>query len=509
MSSSIWDWAASLTGLRSSENLFLPTYWCTPSELTISGGWVFEPAAILWVLSLVSLLGVAGYLWKRRSGFLHLSVAIWGALLADTPYVVFLPLTLVAAWFVILRLAKLLKRDVKELHAIPWKRLGGVCCVAFLAVFAANLARCGISYIPGYAKNALVALRWDGGWHPFDTSKMDGLLDDYVTELAREAEGKKWIFTDGLCDTGIELKGSVRAVSLSEGGRDEAYWRGLGFVRQEDLSALESGSSSLLRAWAVDHPGELTNAVFQCGFAFLEREAAGKLEPYGLVLRSPVDATSPSRQEALSTLRSLAGGIVAFYRDGGKPEHGGFVRQARFCAMQWRVARAMRRQATVLDRAKLTKEALAATALSEELDRLNPYAHRQTGTTEAVDLRAFGSLTPREGLDFALRRANFALARKFALPIVKDEPENPEANFALAMSHLVMREHAQARHYFAIALKARPNDPVLLNNLAVSSLMLGDLKDAEEQAKAALKAKPDSEAIKDTLKKVQSAREKK
>jgi len=176
--------------------------------------------------------------------------------------------------------------------------------------------------------------------------------------------------------------------------------------------------------------------------------------------------------------------------------------------MQWRVARAIRRQATEFDRQARTREALEATELSERLDALNPYARKQGTTTEAADLRAFGSLTPREGLVFSLSRANFSLARRFAIPILKDEPENPEANFAMAMSHLTLQEHAQARHYFNIALKTRPNDAALLNNIAVSSLMLGDIKDAEEKAKAALAAKPDAAAIKDTLRQVQSAKRK-
>jgi len=515
--SEIWDWVAALTGLRSAEGLFLPSYWCVPAELTAPSGWVLSPSAILWILALLSLVGVVGYLWRRRSGFLHLSCAVWGALLADTPHAIWVPLALVAAWFVTLRVAKFMKWDVKELHAIPWKRLGGIYLVAFLVVFVGNFSRWGVAYIPGYAKNALAAIRWDGGWHPVDTAKMDALLDEYVTELAREAAGRRWIFTDGLCDSGIELKGSSKTVSLADGAQDEAYWRARGFVRQEDLSALASGASGLLRSWVLDRPVELTNAVFQCGFAFLEKEApSNRLETCGLVLRIADAPEGKRKSEEVKSegsagrrVNELAKKIIEFYRNGGKPEHGGRIRQARFCSMQWRVARAIRRQATELDRQVRTREALEATGLAERLDELNPYARKQGATTtEAADLRAFGSLTPREGLAFSLNRANFTLARRFAIPILKDDPENPEANFAMAMSHLVLQEHAQARHYFHIALKNRPNDATLLNNIAVSSLMLGDFKDAEEKAKAALKAKPDSEAIRDTLRQVQSAKRK-
>jgi len=513
ISSEIWDWLAALTGLRSSEGLFLPSYWCVPAELTAPGGWVLSPNAVLWALLIPSVLGVLCFVWRRRSGYLHLSFAFWGALLADTPYVVLVPILIWGVWFSSLRLSHLFAKAMPDPMDLPWKRLFAIYFVAFAVAFACNLSRCGFSYVPGYAKNALAAIRWDGGWHPLDTAKMDELLDEYVTELAREAAGRRWIFTDGLCDSGIELASErvvrsatpTKTVSLAEGARDESYWRARGFVRQEELSALASGASGLLRSWALDRPSELTNAVFQCGFAFLEKEASSNgLETCGLVLRSGLSSDAASRR-----VNELAEKIVGFYRDGGKPEHGGRIRQARFCAMQWRVARAIRRQATELDRRVRTREALEATELAERLDELNPYARKQGATTtEAADLRAFGSLTPREGLAFSLSRANFTLARRFAIPILKDEPENPEANFAMAMSHLVLQEHAQARHYFQIALKKRPNDATLLNNIAVSSLMLGDIKDAEEKAKAALKAKPDSEAIKDTLRQVQSAKRK-
>jgi len=428
--------------------------------------------------------------------------------MADTPYVVFLPLVLLGAWYVALRMAKLLKANLKALHSISWKRLFSIFIIAFLTAFFCNFSRCGVAYIPGYAKNALAALRWDGGWHPMDTAKMDEILGDYVTELAREAEGKRWIFTDGLCDSGIELADTqrsprLRAVSLVKGSYDEEDGRLAGFSSQEDLSALEHGATGLLRSWAKDRPDELTNAVFQCGFSFLEREVpSNRLEICGLVLRSG----SIASDAADSRVNELAEKILEFYRNGGDAANGGRIRQARFCAMQWRVARAIRRHAAVLDRRNEVQRALSETALSEELDRRNPFARKQDAVADAISLRAFGSLTPREGLDFSLRRANFALARRFAQPILKDDPKNVEANFAMAMSHLVQQEYAQARHYFECALRERPNDATLLNNTAACSLALGDIREAEKKATEALKQLPDSAAIKDTLSKIEQAK---
>jgi len=501
MSSAIWDWVAALTGIRPLDNIFLPTYWCLPAELTVNSGWAPTPTLVLNVLIALSLLGCALYLIRRHSGYLHLSFSIWGLLLADTPYALLLPLTVWGIGSAYTRISKLLGLEVKNFMKIPWKKLLIVYVLAFLVVASSNFARLGVAYFPGYARNAVAAFRWDGGWHPWTVSQMDSLLDQYVAELAREAEGRTWIFTDGLCDSGIELKGKIRAVSLAGGSETEEDWRKRGFTREEDLTALVSGASGLLRSWAMDRPENLTNAVFQCGFVFLEKAAGKSLKTYGLVLRTG-EIPEEERIRAMEVTRRLGQDILDFHKS-NKSGHGGQIRNARFCAMQWRVSRAIRRFATEFDRQVRTREALACTALSEELDRNNPFARRQGDIAEAADMRAFGALTPREGLTFALRRTNFTLARSFAIPILKEEPENAEANFAMAMSHLTLGEHAQARHYFEIALKSRPNDAAILNNIAVASLVLGDLKDAQKRAQEALKLKPDSAEIKDTIRNIE------
>jgi len=503
MSSELWNWTAVVVGLRSGDGVFIPTYWRMVASLTAPFGWVPSPHLLAFVLALVSVLGVVGYVRSRRSWCLCLAFVLWGALLADTPLVLLLPPLVGIGWIVAARVAKNRSRRLPSLYGVPWKRVGVVWLAAFVSVCAGNIVQSNGIYVAGYVVNALSELRL-GGWHPFDVAEMDRILDAYVTELAREAEGHRWIFTDGICDAGIDLKGSARAVSLSGGSRSVSHWQRVGFAAQEDLLAVKSGPAALLRAWVKDRPAALTNAVYQCGFTFLEKEAPDRMEPCGLVLRSVSSVASGcSADSAAAATRELAERILAFYRDGGLPSRGGLLRAARFCSMQWRVARALRRQSRAFDRQRRLEEAFAASELSEQLDAVNPYARRQSVTTEPADLRAFGSLTPREGLNIALQIANIALARQYATAILKDDPNNVDANFALAMDHFKREEYAQARCYFQQALEVRPNDSTLLNNLALSSLELGDLKDAAEKAKAAQKLNPDSEAIRDTLRKVE------
>jgi len=507
MSSPLWDMVAALVGLRAGNDMFLPMYWSIPARWFAPTGWVPTPALAMWVLSLAILALCMLYFWRHRIAYMYVACALCGAVAADTPYVVVLP---ALAWFVWSQSARLLRWvgrvDYVPYFCAPVRRLGYAFVAAFAIVAALNAWQFGLVYVTGYARNAIAALRWDAGWHPVTCWKMDSILNDYVGELAYESAGRQWIFTDGLCDAGVELAsgGAVRTIPLVGGPSDIGEWERRGLSRSEDLAALQGGSAGLLRAWTVDRPENLTNAVFQCGFTFLERESKGRLHPCGLVVRTK----EVEDVRATESVRRLANRIVEFYEVGNcNPAHGGRIRNVRFCSMQWRVARALRRQAAELDRLQCVDEALADTELSDRIDRLNPMAKHVGAVADSTDLRAFGPLTPREGLSFALSRANFALASKYARPILKDAPENPEANFAMAMSHMASREFSQAQHYFRIALKSQPDNPALLNNLAVASLELGDLDEAEANARAALKARPDDAAIKNTLRDIRARRE--
>ena len=62
-------------------------------------------------------------------------------------------------------------------------------------------------------------------------------------------------------------------------------------------------------------------------------------------------------------------------------------------------------------------------------------------------------MTPREGLQFALVRADFPLARRYAEPILDADPEDVDANFGMGMSYLMEEQYGRAEEYLK---RARP-----------------------------------------------------
>ena len=114
--------------------------------------------------------------------------------------------------------------------------------------------------------------------------------------------------------------------------------------------------------------------------------------------------------------------------------------------------------------------------------------------------------TPREGLVIGLARADFTLASQFAQPILRSDPDDPRANFAVGMKHYLDEQYARAEYHLVRCLKRRPNEPAVLNNLAMAQLKLDKLDDAEANARKALSIIPTSQEIQRTLNSVLAAR---
>lgn len=469
----------------------MPTYWSLPVRLLSLFGWVPPPETLLWFFVGLSMALSALFIWKRRAIYMVAACIIWGMLFADTPYAILLPLVPLLAWMLGVRFARFaFCEDYVTRIRAPY----GLFLVAFvtaaLVTAALNVGRCKVAYVTGYVRNAVSALHTlDRPWRSGVSREMDAILNDYVAEIAREAKGLKWIFTDGLCDAGIELasNGEIRTLSVTGGTFDEYEWRRRGFSNWDDLASLESGAIGLIRDWTNDRPESLTNAAFQCGFDYLDQTVPGRLVLVGLVMRTREVVVN-------SSLHLLSQRIIAFYEKGYNPADGGFLRKLRFGAMQWRLARALRRQVTALDRARRLDDALAVAALSNRLDELNPFAKRTHDDAG----------NPHYALAAALKRADFAAARTSARDVLKTDHWNSEANFALAMNHMRLKEYTLARHYFDQALKGAPSDPALLNNRAMAEMELGDLNAAEASVRAALKVAPHSAAIRDTLRQIES-----
>lgn len=495
MSTSLWDWYAVVIGLRANEDFFMPTYWSIPVRLLSFTGWVPTPLVLFGFFAAVSLILSVLFFWKRRPGYMIAACIVWGMLFADTPYALVLPALAAFGWVFSVTVARTVFYALNPSNSrrpATWdlnlslriRAPYGLFLIAFvtaaIVTAALNVGRCKVAYVTGYVYNAQAALRLNEMWRSGTSRAMDEILNAYVRQIADASAGRRWIFTDGLCDAGVDLAcGEARTLSVMGGVCDERKWRRLGFRSWDDLDALEQGAVGLLREWTEERPESLTNAAFQCGFSYLEKVAGRHLVQYGLVMR-----TKDVQESSLyfnDRLLRLGRNIIAFYEKGYNPSDGGFMRKLRFCAMQWRVARACSRHD--LD-------------LSKHLDALNPFAKPTPYQKELSDLY------------LALKKPDFALARGPALAVLKGNPDHPDAHFALAMDHMLKKEYAPARDHFKGALKKSPNEPTLLNNLALAEMELGDLNAAESHARAALKLLPGSASIQDTLRQIQAKRTK-
>ena len=113
--------------------------------------------------------------------------------------------------------------------------------------------------------------------------------------------------------------------------------------------------------------------------------------------------------------------------------------------------------------------------------------------------RTFMQLTPREGLEIALHRANFAEAQRYATIVLNNDEDDPQANFAMGMSAIVKNRFDDAELYLSRVLKRRPKEPAVLNNLSIVCRKQRKFKEAEEYARQALEILPNSPEVINTL----------
>ena len=137
--------------------------------------------------------------------------------------------------------------------------------------------------------------------------------------------------------------------------------------------------------------------------------------------------------------------------------------------------------------------------LANDLDQCNGALKRMLSAIEYERMRTFMQLTPKEGLEIALKRANFAEATRYASAVLRYDTDDPEANFGLGMAALLGNRLKDAEVYLTRCLKRRPEEPAVLNNLSIIYRKMHKYKEAEEFARHALKVFPDSPEVKRTL----------
>jgi tetratricopeptide (TPR) repeat protein len=176
--------------------------------------------------------------------------------------------------------------------------------------------------------------------------------------------------------------------------------------------------------------------------------------------------------------------------------------------VQWRISRLARMRAEREDRAGNTDLAMRDVNLSDRLDHNNASLNRILRDMDKARERTLRSVTPRESLQMALARADFTLARRFAEPILKGDPDDPNANFGVGMSYFTQKQWARAEEFLRKCLIKKPKEPAVWNNLAMICLYTERYDEGLKLAQKALEIIPESAAVKDTIKQLKEAKEK-
>jgi Flp pilus assembly protein TadD len=351
------------------------------------------------------------------------------------------------------------------------------------------------------------------GRHLGKAREMMSILSDYAVEVVEECGPVKWLFTDGSFDPLLEVVAAVggrevRPVGMIDRNNSpyEAYLRMRGVSDAEDKLSMEVSGGMALRSWLRDKKERLVDVAIQLGFDIWKRDGHAIPPCSGLVSR-PVGMDEADCARGVAHARALGARVLEFYAKGGPPRNAGPRLIDLFLFVQWRIARIARMRAEREDNAGNAQGSLEDVALSEQLDEKNASLKRILEGMEKARQIMSRQITPREGLQMALTRADFALARRYAEPILKADPDEPQANFGMGMSYFVQEQWTRAEAYLMRCLIRNPKEPAIYNNLAVLQMKTGRFDAAEKNARRALELIPESAEVQDTLKQVLKARE--
>ena len=334
---------------------------------------------------------------------------------------------------------------------------------------------------------------------------MSGVVDEYLRDTAEECGDAKILFSDGAMDAAIEVQAmrqgrGLKVVSMMSKD-DDVYSGNLrrrGETDKEDADMLAAGASGALRTWVRDKPDRATNIAVQIGFELWRRNGLKSPEPAGLVART-AGFPPAERQRMVERARALAGRVFAVCEAGVPDESPNARLRDMFTVVEWRLARLCRMRADEADKAGRADDALRDTELANALDDVNAAYGRVRRQMDWTELRPDTRLTAREGLALWLGKGDFRMARLYAQQILRANPQDSRANFAVGMSYFVEEQYNRAEAYLARSLAEHPNEPAALNNLAVVQAKLGRLEEAETNAMRALSRLPDSKEVNSTL----------
>ncbi|MGN0847627.1 MAG: tetratricopeptide repeat protein [Kiritimatiellia bacterium] len=344
------------------------------------------------------------------------------------------------------------------------------------------------------------------------TRVMLGIVEDYVKEVVAECGPVRWIFTDGSFDARLELEAASQGRKLSalsmmaDNAPYQQYLRKRGVTDAEDLMSLSMGAPMVLRSWMRDKSDRQKEMAVQLGFELWKREGR-ELPACSGVLARPAGMDAAACDAGVERTRQLADRILDLYVAGGLERASGRTIRELFLFVQWRIARLARMRAERADRAGDVKLAMRDVKLSDQLDGVNESLQRILASAEKAKATTLKQVTPREGLQLALTRADFVLARRYGEVILEADPDDPNANFGVGMSYYSQGQWTRAEEYLRRCLTRKPKEPAVWNNLAMICLHENRFDEAERHARKALEIIPESAEVKDTLKRIADARE--
>ena len=345
------------------------------------------------------------------------------------------------------------------------------------------------------------------------TREMLKIIEDYAQEVVRECGPVRWIFTDGSFDPRLELISAEKGgklvalrMMLKEG--NTPYQQNLrlrGVTDAEDRQSLKVGAPMALRSWMHDKPARLGEFAIQLGFELWKKDGR-EIPPCSGVLARPVGMDEQERVRGVEAANALAERTLAVYGRGGLEKAAGRSIRDLFLFTQWRLARLARMRAERADRAGDTQAAMKDVKLSDSLDDKNESVRQMLAILEKTNATTLRQVSAREGLQLALVRADFTLARRYAEPILEADPDDPNANFGMGMSYYTQKQWSRAEEYLRRCLVKNPRQPAVWNNLAMIYLYTKRFDEADRHARKALELIPESAEVKDTLKQIREAR---
>ncbi|MBR4523429.1 MAG: tetratricopeptide repeat protein [Kiritimatiellae bacterium] len=302
---------------------------------------------------------------------------------------------------------------------------------------------------------------------------------------------------DHYADNRLVADGECYALVWSPAGESFAGFNADGTPANE--------SDRLILAAPLAKGGRCPETIFQVPAATYAELADGEWAVCLIDTRDARDQYLRTREADDAGERELARRVLALYGEGRPDKILDRPLRDAFLFAQWRLAVLARHRANAYDAEGCSELAMEETRLADELDKLNGAIQRIRATMAWASKRRLERMTPQEGLRLGLARADFALARMFALRVLDTAPDDPAANFALGMDFFVQRQYTRAQQYLERCLERRPDDPAVLNNLAQCHLRRGDAAGALPYAQRALAILPDSSEVKLTMERIQSA----